>query len=101
MSPLRKPIDCAVDASATLTMTTPWLCESSRSSSASADERRAGMDLDLLARRVGSGLQPDRDSHFVALAKQTDLRGAAERLGGEAIIEGIRVIDDRAVDTDD
>ena len=66
-----------------------------------AEERRPRADLDLLARHVRRDLQSYRDDQLFALAEEADLRRAAERLGGETIIEGIGIIDDRAVDADD
>ena len=46
-------------------------------------------------------MQRDRQRHGTTLADDAELRGAAERLGGEAVAEGIRVIDAGAVDADD
>ena len=65
-----------------------------------AEERRMRLDLDFLARRIGQARERDRHDQGVALPDQADLRGAAERLGGEAIVEGVRIVDFGAVDAD-
>src|SRR5208283_3614522 len=60
-------------------------------------ERRTRADLHFVARRFGNALQRDRDHHLAALPDETDLRGAAQRLGSKAVIEGVRIVDRRAV----
>src|SRR5215831_12785823 len=56
-----------------------------------AEERRPGANLDLFARRLRRGLQADGDGDFAPLPQQRDLGIAAERLGGKAIVEGVRI----------
>src|SRR5271170_750958 len=58
-------------------------------------------DLALVARGVGQALQSDVDDDILALPDEADPRDPAERLGGEAVIERVRIVDRRAVDTDD
>ena len=50
-------------------------------------ERRARRQDDLVAAGVGRGLQRHRQLDGLAGALHVDLRGAAERTGGEAIVE--------------
>src|SRR5579883_540064 len=68
-------------------MTTPRACESSRSSSASAGDRLATV--------------APRNGERAPLTNDPDLRAAAQRLGGEVVIERVGVVDRHAVDADD
>ena len=109
-SPRWKPRLCAGEPLATSTITTPSADGSSRSSSASAGDRLATLApvngeraLITSSSRGGvrRGLERDRDRRLLAAAHDAELRGAAERLGGEAVVEGVGVVDRLAVDDDD
>src|SRR5208282_1744692 len=66
-----------------------------------AAERRTRADFHFVAWRFGNALQRDGHGHLPALPDDTDLRAVTQRLGGKAVIEGIGIVDDRAVDADD
>ena len=101
-------MDSAVEPSATAVMTTPWACGSSCKSSASAGERLATVApangecawIETSSRGVSGKGCSATQRHLTALAKQADLRLTAERLGGEAIVESVRILDRNAVDAD-
>src|SRR5207253_8976182 len=58
-------------------------------------------DHHFIARRLGRGLERYREARLLADPQHAELRRAAERLGHEAILEGIRVIDRLAVNRHD
>ena len=109
-SPRWKPRFCASEPSATSSTTTPsadgiepqFVGERRREiGDLDAHERRARADHDLLARRLRRGLRARSSTSLLAAAQHAELRGAAERLGGEAVVERIRIVDRLAVDRHD
>ena len=66
-----------------------------------AQERRARADHELLARRFPARSERDRDRISLPPRSDAELGLAAERLGGEAVVERIRIVDRLAVDADD
>ena len=63
-------------------------------------ERRARGQDDLVAAGIGRGLERNVDLDGLAGALHVDLRAAAERTGGEAIIKAVGIVDGLAVDRD-
>ena len=110
MSPFRKPTDCASEPSATadnddalgLRIEAQLVGERRRQiGDRGAKEWRPGLDLDLLetAYRAAPFRAPT-PTVMSGPAASADLRRTAERLGAEAVIEGVRIVDRCAVDTD-
>ena len=64
-------------------------------------ERRARGEHDFVAVGIGRGLQRHRQLHGLAGALHVDLRGAAERPRGEAIVERVGIVDRLPFDRDD
>ena len=58
-----------------------------------AEERRARFDQDLVARHFRRGFERDRDLALLAAAHHAELDLAAERMRGEAVVEGVGIVD--------
>ncbi len=110
MSPFWNPKLWATEPFSTSVTATPSAAVSSRNSSASAGDRlaslrpeqgRARLDHGLLARRFRRRLQRDRDLDLAPAPHDAELRLAAHRLGGEAIVEGVGIVDRLSVHFDD